>query len=73
MQSSPRNRELKNLFNVLEGQFKMYIAGVHPVKATDMCWIDHKIHAMDSVVEKFGLYNQHMQMSFQQLPMLKPR
>ena len=32
----------------------MYSAGAHPVKATSMQWIDHKIHAMGDVVEKFG-------------------
>ena len=28
------------------GQFKMYCAGVHPMKATSMHWTDHKIRAM---------------------------
>ena len=41
--SSKKHRESKNLFNLLEGQFKMYTAGVHPVEVTSMRWIDHKI------------------------------
>ena len=31
------------------------------MKATSSRWIDHKIRAMGRVVEKFGLYNQHLQ------------
>ena len=59
--SSEKHRELKNLFSVLGGQFKMYSAGVHPEKATSMCWFDHRIHVMGCVFEKFGLYNQHLE------------
>ena len=56
-----KHRELKNLFNLLAGQFEMYNTGVHPVKATGTCWIDHKTRAMDRVAEKSGLYTQHLQ------------
>lgn len=45
----------------LEGQFEMYSAGPHPVKATSMHWTDHKIRAMGCVVEKFDLHTQHLQ------------
>ena len=38
----------------------MYSAGVRPMKASGTCWIDHKICAMGHVVEKCGLYNQHL-------------
>ena len=58
--SSKKHRELQNLFNVLEGKFEMYSGGIHLVNATGTCWIDHKIHAMGRVVEKFGLYNQRL-------------
>ena len=61
VKSFKKHRELKNLSNVLEGQFEMYNAGVCPVKATGTPWIDHKIHTMGRVVEKIGLYNQHLQ------------
>ena len=43
----------------MEGQFKMYSAGV----ATGTKWIDHKIAAMGRVIEKFGLYAKHLQHS----------
>ena len=61
VKSFKKHRELKNLSNVLEGQFEMYNAGVRPVKATGTRWIDHKIRTMGRVVEKIGLYNQHLQ------------
>ena len=41
----------------------MYSAGVQPLKATDTRWIDHKITAMRRVIEKFGLFTQHLQHS----------
>ena len=41
----------------------MYSAGVWPLKATGTRWIDHKIAAMGRVIEKFGLYTQHLQHS----------
>ena len=59
--SSKKHRELKNLYVILEGQFEMFSAGVRPVKATGTRWIDHKLRVMDRLVEKFGLYAQHLQ------------
>ena len=38
----------------------MYGAGVKPVKSNGTRWIDHKVRAMGRVVEKFGLYVQHL-------------
>ena len=59
--SSKKHRELKNVYHLLEGQFEMYSAGARPLKATGTRWIDHKIAAMGHVMEKFGLYTQHLQ------------
>ena len=59
-----KHRELKNLFNYLEGQFEMYNAGVLPVKATGTRWIYHRIHAIGRVVEKFGLYTKYLKNVF---------
>ena len=36
----------------------MYSAGVRPLKATGTRWIDPKIAAVGSVIEKIGLYTQ---------------
>ena len=41
----------------------MYSAGVLPLKATGTKWIDHKIAVMGRVIEKFGLYAEHLQHS----------
>ena len=42
-------------------QFEMYGDGVRPTKATGTGWIDHKIRAIERVVDKYGLYCQHLQ------------
>ena len=41
----------------------MYSASVQPLKATGTRLNDHKIAAMGHVIEKFGLYTQHLQHS----------
>ena len=45
----------------MNGQFEMYGDGVRSTKATGTRWIDHKIRAMERVVNKYGLYCQHLQ------------
>ena len=59
--SSKKHRELKNLFKLLKNQYEFYGAGVKPIKATGTRWIDHKLRAMERVVDKYGLYCQHLQ------------
>ena len=44
----------------LRDQFEMYVGGVKPVKSNGTRWIDHKVRVMGRVVEKFGLYVQHL-------------
>ena len=38
--------KLKNLYELLQGQFELFSAGVWPLKSSGTCWIDHKIGAM---------------------------
>ena len=59
--SSKKLRELKNLYPLLKDQYEMYGAGVKPDKATGTRWIDHKLRATQKVVDKYGLYTQHLQ------------
>ena len=59
--SSKKYRELKNLYQLMKGQFKMYGDGVRPTKATGTRWIEHKVCAMERVVDKYGSYCQHLQ------------
>ena len=60
-QSSKEHRELQNLYELLQGQFEMFSAGVTPSKASGTRWIDHKIGAMGRLIEKFGFYTMHLQ------------
>ena len=39
----------------------MYGSGIKPVKSTGTRWIGHKLRAMERLVEKFGLYTQHLE------------
>ena len=57
---SKKHQELKNFYQLLEGQFEMYGTGVLSLKGTGTRWIDHKITAMGHFIEKFGLYTQHL-------------
>ena len=58
--SSKKLHELKNLYPLLKDQYEMYGAGVKPDKATGTRWIDHKLRATQKVVDKYGLYTQHL-------------
>ena len=60
---SKKHQELTNFYQLLEGQFEMYLTGVLSLKGTCTRWIDHKITAMGHFIEKFGLYTQHLQYS----------
>ena len=53
--------------------FKMYGDGVWPTKATGTRWIDQKIFAMERVVNKDGLYCQHLQHAITDTKKLKDR
>ena len=59
--SSKKVRELKNLYQILREQFETYGKNIRPVKSTGTRWIDHRIQAMEKLVNKFGLYMQHIQ------------
>ena len=45
----------------MKDEFKMYGDGVKTVKATGTRWIDHRMRAMKRLVDKYGLYCQHLQ------------
>ena len=47
----------------------MYGGGVKPVMGNCTRWINNKVRAMRRVVEKFGLYIQHLK---QTIPTIKP-
>lgn len=69
---SKNDRELKNLFNLLEGICKMYSAGVHPMKAP-VCAGLIKRYLQWVVLLKNSAYIPNIcKMSFKRLPMPKP-
>ena len=45
----------------MKDEFKMYGGGIKSVKSTGTCWIDHQIHAMQHLVDKYGLYCPRLQ------------
>ena len=49
------------MYELIKDQYEMYGPGVKPVKASGTCWIDHRLHAMQKLVEKYGLYMSHLQ------------
>ena len=59
--SSKKVQELKNLYPILKEQFETYGNNIRPVKSTGTRWIDHRIQVMEKLVNKFGLYTQHIQ------------
>ena len=58
--SSKKLSELKKLFKDIKGDFEMFGDGVKPVKSTGTRWIDHRLRAMECVIEKFGLYTRRL-------------
>ena len=51
--SSKKHRNQKD-------EFEMYGGGIKPVKSTGTRWIDHRIRAMQRLVDKCRLYCQHL-------------
>ena len=45
---------------MLQGEFEMYTSRVKLAKDSGTRWIDHKLWAMDCLIEKFGLYCVHL-------------
>ena len=45
----------------MKDEFEMYGGGIKPVKSTGTRWIDHRIRAMQRLVDKYELYCQHLQ------------
>ena len=57
----------------MKDEFEMYGDGVKPVKATGTGWIDHRIHAMQRLLDKYGLYCQHLQHAIPETKSAKDR
>ena len=58
--SPKKHRKLKSLYLELQVQFEKYGSGVKLLKGSVAKWINYEICAMLHVIEKFGLYVQHL-------------
>ena len=45
---------------MLKDEFQMYHYGVRPMNAIGRGQIDHKLQAIDRLIEKYGLYCVHL-------------
>ena len=59
--SSKKLRELRQFHTVLKNIYKFENNQVKPVKATGTRWIAHVMRSMSALIDKFGLYLQHME------------
>ena len=44
----------------MKDEFEMYGDDIKPVKATMTQWIDHRMQVMQRLIDKYGLYCQHL-------------
>ena len=70
---SKKHRELKNLYQLMKDQYEFHGDGVRPVKSTGTQWINHKLCTMEQLVEKFGLYCQHLEHAIPEIKNSKDR
>lgn len=59
--SSKKTRELKLLYQEMKDIYNIEGNGIKPVRASGTRWVEHKLNAMTRLVEKFGVYTQHLQ------------
>ena len=59
--SGKRLRELRMLHDILKDVYEFENGEVKPSKASGTRWIDHKLRAMKSFIDKRGLYLAHIQ------------
>ena len=58
---SKKHIELKSLYELMKDKFEMYGGEIKPVQSTSTRWIDHQSCTMQNLVDKYGLYCQHLQ------------
>ena len=57
----------------MKDQYESHEDGLRPVKATGTQWINHKLCAIEWLVDKFGLYCQHIQHAIPEIKNSKDR
>ena len=68
-----KQREVKNLYQIMKDESEMYGDGVQPIKATGTRWEDHRMRSMQRLVDKYGLYCQHLQHAIPETKSAKDR
>ena len=59
---SPKKlRQLKELVDIYEDSFEFVEGGFKPKKASGTRWIGHKTRALDVIVDKYGIFMQHLE------------
>jgi hypothetical protein len=59
--SSKKVRELKVLYHILQNVYEFENNQVRPAKSGGTRWIDHKLRACSQMVDKLGVYVQHIE------------
>ena len=54
--STKKLRELKALYEILSEMYEFSNNCIKPHRATEICWIDHKMKAMEGMLDKYGVY-----------------
>ena len=44
----------------MKDEFEVYGGAIKPIKSTGTHWIEHRIRAMQRLVDKYGLHCQHL-------------
>ena len=59
--SSKKVRELKVLYQALQNVYEFVNNQIRPAKSGGTRWIDHKLQACSQIVDKLGVYVQHIE------------
>jgi hypothetical protein len=59
--SSKKLRELKSLFGILNEMYEFSNNRVKPNRAAGTRWIDHKVRAIEGMIDKYGVYMKHIE------------
>ena len=59
--STKKLRELKALYEILSEMYEFSNNCMKPHSTTGTCWIDHKMKAMEEMLDKYGVYMKHIE------------
>ena len=59
---SPKKlNQLKDLFDMYEEDGEFFSNGYRPKRASGTRWISHKVAALETIIDKYGIYMTHLQ------------